>query len=77
MLTLLPKFAQKYFWGDDLDQLNWQSHQKYITQTLLDKGDAQAISWLMKQLPKETLKKTIPNIKLTPKSRNFWELYFS
>ena len=77
MLTALPTYAQKYFWGDDLNKLSWKDHQKYITKTLLEKGDEESISWLMKQLSKEVLRDSIPSLKLSAKSRNFWEIYLS
>jgi hypothetical protein len=77
MLSTLPVFTQKYFWGDDLAQLNWNDHKKYITQILLDKGDVDTISWLFTQISKNDLKKVIPELKLSDKSRNFWETYLS
>ncbi len=73
----IPTYVQKYFWGDDLNNLNWQNHKKYITQTILDKGDSDSVSWLLKQTSKQELKQQIPQLILSPKSRNFWELYLS
>lgn len=75
MKTSLPKYVQKYFWGDDLSQLNWENNQKYISKTLLEKGDQKAVSWLFKRTTKKNLKKQLPEFKLDPKSENFWRLY--
>ncbi len=75
MKNSLPKYIQKYFWGDDLSQLNWDNHQNYIIKTLLEKGDKKAISWLFKKTNKKNLKKQLPKFKLDPKSRNFWQIY--
>ena len=74
---ILPDYVTKYFWGDNLTELNWQDHQKYITQTILEKGDAPASVWLLSKYAKPDLLALIPQLKLTPKSKNFWTLYLS
>ena len=73
----LPKSVLKYFWGDDLKDLSWAKHQDYITQTILEKGDSQAVKWLMQTIDKERLKSTLPHLKLDPKSKNFWSFYLA
>jgi len=77
MLEDFPIQAEKYFWGDDLNQLNWQDHHRYITQTLLEKADTEAIAWLFKQSSKDELLNELEILKLSPKSRNFWQIYLS
>lgn len=75
MKNSLPKYVQKYFWGDDLSKLNWEKHQSYIIKTLLEKGDQKAVSWLLRKTDKQELKKQISKLNLDPKSENFWKLY--
>lgn len=77
MVSSLPHFVTKYFWGDNLNQLNWQDHQKYITQTILEKGDRQATAWLLQTTDKISLKQQLDSLKLSPKSTNFWKIYLS
>ncbi len=77
MQNSLPKFIHKYFWGDDLKQLNWQDHKKYIIQTILEKGDLQAASWLLHNTDKTDLQRQLTLLSLTPKSANFWRQYLS
>jgi len=77
MSQLLPLVVTKYFWGDNLVELNWSHHQAYITQTLLEKGDALAMTWLFNQLTKSQLNQLLPILKLTPRSRQFWKIYLS
>lgn len=77
MTVTIPHQAKKYFWGDDLDQLNWEDHQQYIVQTLLEKGDFEELSWLFKQISKKEVYEMLPELKLSKKSRNFWEVYLS
>lgn len=77
MKNSLPKTLNKFFWGDNLDELNWQDHRKYITQTLLEKGDREAISWLLSVVDRSKLLEQLPEFKLSLKSNNFWKIYLS
>lgn len=77
MGVVLPSRVKKYFWGDNLDQLNWRQHKQYISQTLLDKGDVESISWLFNKIDLDQIKEMLPSLKLSPKSLNFWKLYLS
>lgn len=71
----VPKFVAKYFWGDNLNELKWQIHKKYVIQTILDKGDEKAIKWLFKKVDDKEVHDMLPDLKLSDRSRNFWETY--
>lgn len=71
----LPVALKKYFWGDNLDDIRWPKHQKYIAQTLLDKGNENAISWLFSLVGKNKITRMLPKLKLSKKSSNFWKIY--
>lgn len=71
----LPPQVVKYFWGDDLQELSWPVHQAYITQTILEKDDLPAIKWLLQQSDRAAIKKQLSQLKLSPKSANFWQMY--
>ena len=73
----LPKGIKKYFWGDDLKELDWENNRDYITKTLLEKGDSEAIRWLLKEVDSKYLKKIVEEKKLDPKSENYWRLYLT
>jgi succinate dehydrogenase flavin-adding protein (antitoxin of CptAB toxin-antitoxin module) len=73
----LPQNVLKFFWGDNLSELNWESHKEYITKTLLEKGDKDAIRWLFERTDKDYLKKIVKEKRLDKKSENFWNLYLS
>lgn len=77
MIDRIPVQVKKYFWGDDLSELNWRDHGRYITQTLLDKGDAKSISWLFKKIDRNHVLKILPLLKLSSKTRNFWQIYLT
>lgn len=73
----LPSNISKYFWGDDLGQINVNKNQKYIVQTLLEMGNSDALRWLFSTIDKQTIKNFLPSLKLSEKSANFWNIYFS
>ena len=77
MPVTLPGFLHQYFWGDRLSELNLKDHRRYIIQTILEKGDRRAASWLIKKVGKKTLKNNLPVLSLSPKAFNFWRLYLS
>jgi len=77
MSDSLPDQAKKYFWGDNLEELKWPTHKNYIMQTLLDKGDVEALHWLFTKVSRSEVQKLLPSLKLQSKSDNFWRIYLS
>ena len=77
MSQLLPNQAKKYFWGDNLDELSWQEHKKYIIQTLLERGELESLRWLFTKVTKEEVKTLLPDLRLQSRSSNFWKIYLS
>ncbi|MBI3384688.1 hypothetical protein HY030_00665 [Candidatus Gottesmanbacteria bacterium] len=67
----------KYFWGDNLRQLNWKKNKAYIAKTILEKGDKNALKWLFDNVNRTYLKKILRSPRMEPKSKNFWHTYFS
>lgn len=76
-MTTLPDYVTKYFWGDDLSELSWEKHQRYVTETILNRGDAEAVKWLFQKVDKASLASSLNSYKLNPKSANFWKVYLS
>ncbi len=75
-IQLAPELL-KYFWGDDLQQLSWKRNSTYITQTLLEKGDTDAVHWLFSKVERKKVLSLLPDLRLSPKSANFWLLYLA
>lgn len=73
----IPSSAAKYFWGDNLHDLDLQNHKKYIIQTLLEKGDQESLRWLFSVFGRKTIKQLLSDLKLSRKSANFWAIYLS
>jgi len=71
----LPASVLKFFWGDDLSDLSWEKHRDYIAKTILEKGDKEAIRWLLENADKEYLKKIVKEKRMDLKSKNFWSIY--
>ena len=77
MPPILPEFLHQFFWGDRLDELNFNTHRQYILKTILEKGDRPASAWLLKPVGRKNLKQSLAKLSLSPKSANFWRLYLS
>ena len=74
---MIPKYVQKYFWGDNLTELNWEKHKDYITKTVLEKGDLVAVKWLLEKADNNYLKQIVKTKNLDPKSKNYWNIYLN
>jgi hypothetical protein len=73
----IPTHLTEYFWGDDLTDLTVNKNPKYIVQTLLDRGNNDALRWLFSTIDKQTIKSFLPTLKLSKKSAHFWNIYLS
>ncbi|MEK7570672.1 MAG: hypothetical protein AAB553_00220 [Patescibacteria group bacterium] len=74
---ILPPYITQYFWGDNLTQLDLEKNQKYIIETLLERGDSHALHWLFSHVDKQTIIHFLPKLKLGKKSEHFWNIYFA
>lgn len=73
----LPPHVLRYFWGDDLAQLQNGTSEKYIVQTILERGDQKAVHWLFETFDKARIKQYLPHMQLSKKSEHFWNLYLA
>ncbi len=73
----LPPFLNKYFWGDDLNEINLKDHKNYIAKTILSIGDLRAVKWLNDKFDTPFLKSLLDSKRIDEKSRAFWKLYYS
>jgi len=73
----IPTNLTGYFWGDDLTDLTVNKNKKYIVQTLLDRGNSDALRWLFSTIDTQTIKDFLPTLKLSKKSAHFWNIYLS
>jgi succinate dehydrogenase flavin-adding protein (antitoxin of CptAB toxin-antitoxin module) len=74
-MNSMPDSVLKFFWGDDLKDLNWENHKDYIAKTILEKGDSEAIRWLLGKADRAYLKNLVSEKRMDVKSKNFWNIY--
>ncbi|PIQ92222.1 MAG: hypothetical protein COV69_03220 [Parcubacteria group bacterium CG11_big_fil_rev_8_21_14_0_20_39_14] len=73
----IPEFLKKYFWDVDFRSIDFQKDEGYVAERLLEYGDPKALSWLLKNVKRETIKKILFEERaLSPKSANFWAVFF-
>jgi len=77
MFQPIPAVVKKYFWGDNLSDLSWPKHKKYIVQTLLERGNTSSLRWLFQHVTREEVRMMLSTLRLPKKSNNFWGVYLS
>jgi succinate dehydrogenase flavin-adding protein (antitoxin of CptAB toxin-antitoxin module) len=69
---------KKYFWDTDFNKLDIEKNKKYILERILEMGDEKAVKWMLNNFSKGDLLKVVKTSRqLSPKSRNFWNLFLS
>ncbi len=72
---MIDSAIKKYFWDTDISKLDLAEHKTYIIERILDIGDDDAVRWLKQFYPKEDiLAVALHSKRLSPKSKNFWQL---
>ncbi|KKU87949.1 MAG: hypothetical protein UY17_C0005G0003 [Candidatus Beckwithbacteria bacterium GW2011_GWC2_47_9] len=49
----LPKKFYKFFWDTPLEQLNLDTHRRYVAERLLENGNVESVVWLKKTFGKD------------------------
>lgn len=74
----LPGFLKKYFWEVDFDKLDFKEKREYVALRLLEYGDADALRWLFRNIPKRKIEEVIKKRRgLSPRSLYFWSSFFN
>lgn len=78
MPTSIPSKFHIYFWDVDFKTLNPSVKNLFVIQRLLDKGDLEGVSWVLKNFDQDTIKKTFTTLRdFSPKIGRFWQLYLN
>lgn len=73
---MIPPVFNKYFW--DVDVKNIYRKPLFVVQRLLDKGDIESASWVLKNFDKKTIKKALTDLRdFSPKVAYFWKLFLN
>ena len=72
----IPKSLHGYFWDVDVKKLDPEKKPYFVINRLLDKGDFEAVRWVMKKYNKEQIKETFGKVRdFNVKVGNFWALF--
>ena len=78
MPTSLPQKFYPYFWDVNVKSLNPSVKNLFVIQRLLDKGNTDGVSWVLRNFDKETIKKAFTALRdFSPKVGRFWQLYLN
>lgn len=68
----------KYFWDVDVNKIDFENDYLYVINRLLDKGDLNAGSWVLKNYSKDKIVETLRlQHDFSPKSGTFWANYLN
>lgn len=71
---MIPSSFNKYFW--DVDVKNVSRKPFFVIQRLLDKGDMESASWVLKNFDRKTIKEAFMTLRdFSPKIAFFWKLF--
>lgn len=72
---MLQTFLKSFLWDVDFQSVDSATHAHFIIERLLEQGDEEAITWLFKTYPKETIHEVLRiTRRLSTRSANFWSL---
>lgn len=75
---MLPSQFHKYFWDIDFKSLDPSKKSLFVIQRLLDKGDRESVSWVLKKFDQDSIKKAFTTLRdFSPKIGRFWQLYLN
>ena len=75
-MQMIPSAFNKYFWDTDFKNIVPSQNPLFVIQRLLDKGDRESVSWVLKNFDRETIKKTFTTLRdYSPKVAYFWKLF--
>lgn len=76
-VSMIPDRFRSLFWDTSLGKINLKQHMRYIIERVLEFGDIDALGWLQRVYPTQTIIDVLSvSRSISNKSRNFWELWF-
>jgi hypothetical protein len=72
----IPKYLHRFFWDVDVKKLNPQKYPYFVINRLLEKGNIEAVRFVLKNFPKEKIIETFKKIRdFNKKTAYFWSLF--
>lgn len=73
----VPHPFRYLFWDTDPDGIDLKKNAAYIIERVLEVGGLDALQWVQRLYPTRLIVETLEvSRKITPKSRNFWTIWF-
>jgi hypothetical protein len=73
----LPPYLKRFFWEVDFDTIKLPRHETYVIERLLEYGNDDAIRWVKKTFPPETIAAVVRKSRvLSRRTANLWALVF-
>lgn len=71
----LPVYLKKYFWECDFDKLSLNNYSFFITERILNYGNAESIKWMLGKIDLQLLTEVIARSKnIDKKTKNYWKI---
>ncbi len=73
----VPARFHALFWEVDPKNIHVRRHARYLIERVLEMGGLDALQWIQRLYPTGMIIETCQSSrKLSPKSKNFWEIWF-
>ncbi len=73
----IPEQFYALFWDADPRKIDVRQHARYIIERVLETGGLEALWWIQRLYPTSLIIEACEmSRKVSPKSRNFWEIWF-
>jgi hypothetical protein len=74
----LPTKFYPLFWDVDTKSFSPSAKSLFVIQRILNKGDAEGVSWVLRHFNKKMIKKTLTTLRdFSPKIGRFWQLFLN
>ena len=76
-MTKIPGHVFRYLWDVKEESLDVNMHSGFVIERVLEYGDTDSFSWILKTYGKEKILDVLKKSKrISPKTGNFYALYF-
>lgn len=74
----VPEEFYYLFWDTDPKKIDLKKNARYVIEKVLEMGNFDALQWVQRIYPTKLIIETLEiSRKITPKSKNFWSVWFN
>ncbi len=78
MEKTVPEEFYYLFWDTDPKKIDLKKNARYVIEKVLEMGNFDAFQWVQRIYPTKLIIETLEiSRKITPKSKNFWSVWFN